>query len=85
MPSSVEESWLTPRAGIMLGVARTSRGNDLILFEFLRVEENGGAWLYRPRPRGQGEVDFKLAQAGEDYVEFTNPGMIFPSGSSTAA
>ena len=42
------------------------------------MEENDGAWNYRPRPRGLGDVDFKLVQAGDDYVEFANPEHDFP-------
>jgi hypothetical protein len=36
----------------MLGTSRTVRGGKMIAFEFLRVVERDGGWVYAAQPGG---------------------------------
>ena len=42
----VEEHWLGPRGGLMLGVSRTTRGDSLLEFEFMRVTVRGDTLVF---------------------------------------
>ena len=50
---TVEESWMAPRGGSMIGVSRTVRGDSLFEYELVVVREKGGALAYHAHPSGQ--------------------------------
>jgi hypothetical protein len=48
----------------MLGTSRTVRGGKLIAFEFLRVVERDGGWVYVAQPGGAPPTEFVLTEWG---------------------
>lgn len=73
-----EEHWMTPRGGIMLGMARTTRGDSLMEFEQVRIGERGGQLVYTAQPSGQAQAEFTSTEVGDSMVVFANPGHDFP-------
>ena len=54
----VEERWMPPRAGSMLGIGRTTRGDKLIEHEFVVLTERDGRLAYEAHPSGQATATF---------------------------
>jgi hypothetical protein len=77
--SVVEEQWMKPSGGAMLGISRTVRNGKLAEREFLRIEAKDGVPTYfaipgdRPAP-----TPFKLTKSGEGELVFENPEHDFP-------
>jgi hypothetical protein len=74
----IEEQWLPPAGGVLVGVARTVEGDELQLFEFLRIEARDGAWHYVAQPNGVLATWFKLTHLGDDEAVFEDPTHDFP-------
>lgn len=71
--------WTTARGGAMLGIGRTGFGPDLESWEMLRIERKGGGGLaYIVQSRGGAPVEFPLAVASANAMEFANPANSFP-------
>jgi hypothetical protein len=75
---TVDEMWMTPLAGTMVGVSRTVAGNRTVAFEFLRIHEEGGRLTFTARPSGQNEASFPMREMGARDVVFENPTHDFP-------
>lgn len=73
-----EESWLQPRGGGMVGVARELKGERMVSFEFLRIGEVDGTPTYFAQPGGRAPTAFKRSDGGEHWVRFENPANDFP-------
>jgi hypothetical protein len=74
-----EEQWLTPRGGILLGVSRTTRGDELLSFEYMRIFEREGLLVFAAQPLGGLETEFLAAQVPTgDSVVFENGAHDFP-------
>jgi hypothetical protein len=75
----IEEVWLAPAGGLMIGMSRTiaasPRGPQ---FEFLRVELRDGVPTYLAQPQGAAPVAFKLTQSSDSSARFENPQHDFP-------
>ena len=73
----VEERWLGPSRGQLVGVnlTRTPKGDS---FEFLRVGPGAKGLAYIARPGGGAPVEFALVDARAGYARFENPGHDFP-------
>src|SRR5262245_9606549 len=55
----VDEQWMAPRGGQMLGMSRTVRGDSMVTeFEHLQVLEKNGHAIYHAEPSGQKPTDF---------------------------
>lgn len=76
--SEVEEIWLEPKGGVMLGMARTVRKNGKVGFEFLRIAKHEGVIAYLAQPGGRPVTAFKLVESKPGRVVFTNPEHDFP-------
>jgi hypothetical protein len=76
----IEEVWLAPAGGLMLGMGRTvsASGQRPAQFEFLRVELRDGVPTYLAQPQGVPAVAFRLIQSGDSSVRFENPAHDFP-------
>ncbi len=74
----VEERWMEPRAGCMLGVNRTTKGDRLLEFEFLRLEAGADGVAYLASPAGRPETRFALVEASEKRAVFENRQHDFP-------
>lgn len=76
--ASVEEHWLAPAGGAMLGMSRTVAGTRMVEFEFLRLVERNGEVLYVAQPGGRPPTEFKLTSATSTKAVFENPAHDFP-------
>ena len=74
----VEEQWTGPRAGSMLEVGRTVRGNTLIEYEFVIVRERGERLVYLAHPSGQPSAEFVSMIVSPNEVVFENAQHDFP-------
>ena len=74
----VEERWMPPRAGSMLGVGRTTRGEKLIEHEYIVLSEREGRLAYEAHPSGQATTTFMSRPISGREVVFDNPTHDFP-------
>ena len=71
-------SWTAARAGTMLGVSRTVRGDSTVAWEHLRIFRRGGRLVYGALPSGQRYAEFTATEASDTLVVFENPAHDFP-------
>jgi hypothetical protein len=71
---TVEEHWTSPSANALLGISRTVRGDQMIAFEFLRIEQRGQELFYVAQPGGRPPTDFKLSSAADGELVFDGDG-----------
>jgi hypothetical protein len=83
----VEEQWMRPAGGMMLGMSRTLRGGRAIDYEATRIEDREGAVVFIASPARQATAEFRAAATSRDSVVFRNPAHDFPTsvGYRTAA
>lgn len=91
----VEELWMPPRGGLMLGLNRTLQGGTARAFEYLRIEQRtDGRVVLVASPGGRGSTEFPLTAVDAAHAVFENPEHDFPrrieyvleaSGSLTAS
>lgn len=76
----VEEQWMAPRGGLMLGMSRTvsKETGGTIEFEAVRIEEREGKLVFVAKPSGQPEATFESIELTESLVVFENPAHDFP-------
>jgi hypothetical protein len=75
---TVEERWTPPAGGVMLAVSRTTNGERLVEFEYLRVVERNGSLVYVAQPNGRPPTDFTLTHLEGKSATFENPSHDFP-------
>lgn len=75
---AMEEVWLEPRGGMMLGQHRDTRSGGRTFFEYLRIEERPDGLVYLASPLGRPALEFRLAKQSEQGVVFENPDHDFP-------
>jgi len=75
---SVEELWMAPGGGVMLGLGRTVRDGKLRDYEFVRIVEVDGGLAYVAEPFGQEKATFPLKSLTADEAVFENPAHDFP-------
>lgn len=75
----VNEQWMKPGGGIMLGMARTVAQGKAAEFEFTQIrEDKDGSIYYVAKPSGQAEASFKLVKLQNKEAVFENPQHDFP-------
>jgi hypothetical protein len=74
----VDEMWMAPSGGAMLGVSRTVAKGRASAHEFMQIREDGGRIAFIARPSGQAEASFALIKNGPREVVFENPAHDFP-------
>jgi hypothetical protein len=75
---TVEEQWLAPRAGVMMGLGRTVSGDTVREYEFTRIYERGDTLVYAAHPSGQAPAEFRALVPRERVVIFENLAHDFP-------
>ena len=75
---SMEEHWMSPRGGLMVGMHRDVLPSGKALFEFLRIEARSDGIVYVAMPRGQAGTDFPLKESTARRVVFENLKHDFP-------
>jgi hypothetical protein len=77
-PRVVEEQWMAPRGGVMLGMGRTVRDGKLVEYESVLLREQDGTLAYEAHPSGQPSAVFMSSTIGVSTVVFENLGHDFP-------
>lgn len=75
---AVEELWMAPGGGTMLGLGRTVRDGKLRDYEFVRIVEADGSLAYVAEPSGQAKATFALKSLTADEAVFEDPAHDFP-------
>jgi hypothetical protein len=75
---TVEEHWMSPRGGTMLGSARTVRAGKLVEHEFVLLAERDGRLAYEAHPSGQPPATFLSKELDTESVVFEDPKHDFP-------
>lgn len=76
--NTVEELWLPPHGGVVVGLGRTRTTDRTIAFEYFRIVDRDGIQSYIAQPGGQPPTAFKRTAGGERWVRFENPDHDFP-------
>lgn len=74
----VEERWLAPRGGLMVGVNRTVNAKVKAQFEYLRIEERAGQVTFFASPQGRPATPFRATRVTADRATFENRENDFP-------
>lgn len=74
----VDEQWMTPRGGLMLGMGRTVKGGVATQFEQMRIREQEGSLVFTSKPSGQEEASFAAIEVTSSRVVFENKTHDFP-------
>lgn len=75
---TVDEQWMAPAGGTMLGISRTVKADKLVEYEFVVLREREGTLVYIAHPSGQLGGEFPLKTADDDSVTFENTAHDFP-------
>lgn len=70
--------WMGARGEAMLGITRAGFGPDVQAWDLLRIVRRGGSLVLLIQPKGGAVIDFPLAFASAEAIEFANPGNDFP-------
>ena len=75
----MEEHWTTPKGNSMVGIHRDTGKGRTLLFEFLRIEQQGDQIVYLSMPNGRSPATpFPLKEVSGTRVVFENPSHDFP-------
>lgn len=74
----VEEFWLAPAGGAMLGISRTIRNGAMTEHEFVAIRDDAGVLSYVARPSGQAGASFAAVTVSATEAIFENPKHDFP-------
>lgn len=74
----IEEQWLKPLGGTLMGISRTAKGGRIVEHEFLQIREVNGKLAYVAKPSGQAEATFAIKTISDGEVVFENPAHDFP-------
>ena len=76
--TTVEEWWMEPSGGAMLGLSRTVRDGKMGAFEYLRIDQTDKGLAYLASPQGHPATPFYLRSIEAQKVTFENPEHDFP-------
>lgn len=74
----MEEHWMAPKGGAMVGMHRDVAKGRMVSFEFFRIEPQNGKLVYLSSPKGIQAVPFTLIESGPTRAVFANPAHDFP-------
>jgi hypothetical protein len=75
----VEEQWMAPAGGVMLGMSRTITRGKVVDHEFMQIREGpGGALFFIALPSGQKEAAFQVFSLSATEAVFENKQNDFP-------
>jgi hypothetical protein len=66
----IEELWMVPKGGLMLGLGRTTRLGKALEFEFMRIEQQGPTLVYLASPGGKPATPFPLVALDASSAAF---------------
>jgi hypothetical protein len=74
----VDEQWMAPAGGLMLGMSRTVSAGRATEYEFTRIEARDGRLVFVAQPSGQAGGEFPAVEVGEGTLVFENALHDFP-------
>lgn len=75
----MEEHWTAPKGNSMVGLHRDVAKGRTMVFEFLRIEQQGDRIVYLSMPNGRSPATaFPLKELSSTRVVFENPSHDFP-------
>jgi Domain of unknown function (DUF6265) len=74
----IEEHWMAPLGGSMLGMSRTVVDGRTREYEFVRIMAVDGRLAYVAKPSAQAEATFPVKTLEDGLVVFENPTHDFP-------
>ncbi|HSJ15183.1 MAG TPA: DUF6265 family protein [Longimicrobiales bacterium] len=74
----IDEQWMAPAGGMMLGMSRTIRGDRTVAYESLRIYEHDSSLVYAAQPSGQSAAEFRSSVVTEAAATFENPEHDYP-------
>lgn len=77
----MEETWLAPKGGALLGLHRDVRAGAeraMASFEYMRIAETPAGIVFYGSPGGKPPTPFALVESGERRAVFANPGHDYP-------
>jgi hypothetical protein len=74
----IDEQWMTPRAGVMLGMSRTVRAGRTTATEFVTLRVVDGRVVYEANPSGQKPTPFPATTVSSRRAVFENPSHDYP-------
>ncbi|MGA0610138.1 DUF6265 family protein [Caldimonas sp. KR1-144] len=77
-PRIVDEQWMAPSGGALLGSSRTVSAGVLVDFEHMLIREEGGGLVFTARPARQPEASFRAIEIADGAVVFENREHDFP-------
>jgi hypothetical protein len=80
----VEEQWMSPRGGLMMGMSRTSRNDSIVEFEQIRIETRASGVYFVASPSRQATAEFIATSVTDSSITFENPAHDFPKKISYA-
>jgi hypothetical protein len=75
---TIDEHWLAPAGGSLLGVSRTVANGKTVEYEFLQIRDLPSGLTYIAKPSGQPEAQFTMASKTVDEIVFENSTHDFP-------
>ena len=75
---AIEETWLPPVAGQLLGLSRTVRAGRAVGYEFMRIEPVEGVPTFFAQPGGKPPTAFPAVEAAAGRIRFANDHHDFP-------
>jgi hypothetical protein len=74
----IDEQWMKPLGGTMMGMSRTVAGGKTVDSETVVIRQTGSGIAYVAKPAGQAEASFAMVAANSTEVTFENPAHDFP-------
>lgn len=75
----INEQWMRPAGGMMIGMGRTVVKGRAVDFEFMRIEQRGDDVFFIAKPKANAaETPFKLTTSSPTEAIFENPDHDFP-------
>lgn len=75
---TVDEQWMEPRGGTMLGMSRTVSHDRTVTYETVLLASDSGGLTYHAMPGGQPAATFRAVEVSDSHVVFSNPLHDFP-------
>lgn len=76
--TTIEEQWMTPAGGAMLGMGRTMKAGRLDDYELVLIREHDGRLDYEAHPVMQPASVFTATVVSDTLLQFENPRHDFP-------
>jgi len=74
----VDEQWMAPAGGALLGSSRSVSAGAVVDFEHMLIREDAGGLVFTAKPARQPEASFRAIEIGDGVLVFENRDHDFP-------